>query len=243
MFHHIFNLDAVKFAKFQRVFHCKVGTVRVNVHFDKVQIANYKHAVADCRKEVAQFVDVGKRNFRTKINYEKFRAIAEIDMLVIVGAESVHRIKRDVFVFGRRVGNFDARKRVVHTLHHEHKSLSACVDDARFLQNRQHIGGLCKNFVAVCDDFFQKRQEFHRFFAPCKVLRLFRHRPDNRQYRAFFGLLHHAVRNFRALFQRLREFVSSERYVFIFRRNNRESFENLRTDNARIAASAFERAL
>ena len=44
----------------------------MNVHFDKVQIADYKHAVADCRKEVAQFVDVGKRNFRTKIDYEKF---------------------------------------------------------------------------------------------------------------------------------------------------------------------------
>ena len=245
LFHHILDFYAVQLAEFERRFESEVGIVGVYVRLDEVQIAYDKHTVADGHKIVAVFVDVRLRDRGFEMSDEIFRAILEGDVFVIVVQrhELLRTGRADRFgsgFCGVDDGDFGTRERRIHPFHNGDESASARVHHARFCKDGEHFGGLLQNRFARVDDLAEELLELGiTFFG--KGGSGFRHNPDHGEDCAFLGFCDRAVRNLRAAFKRRgkRLFVEGN---FCVERDGK-AFENLRKDDAAVAARAFERAL
>ena len=99
--------------------------------------------------------------------------------------------------------DFFADQRFIHAFVKAHQPLAAGIDDAGFFQHRQQFGRKFNRFVALIDEFGQKRFEILVFGFDLHGV--FADGARHGQHGAFLWFAHRAVRHFRAVLQRLRE--------------------------------------
>ena len=179
---------------------------------------------------------------------EKFGAVREF-YIAQIEVDYIGVVAEKVVLAALSVGSFGgygigadilARNRREETAHYRHKPDAARVDDPRLFENGQKFGRLCKRLVA---HFYQRVEEIDEILIPGgKLGSRLAHKPYDGKDSALLGYGHGAVRNLGARFESFCKRLCIEGILGVFEHRT-DTAENLRRDNARISASAAERAL
>ena len=142
-----------------------------------------------------------------QVDYKIFRAVRILDIVkvVLVAADRVELCEHGLHGLRVRRSLLDlfARKREIKALEHIQKPASACVDDACLFEHGQHFGGLLQGLFALCQESL-KEGDKRRIFVRDRRCML-RHRANDSEHGALFGLCHRAVCDLAGARKRLRE--------------------------------------
>ena len=127
----------------------------MNVHLDHAEIADYKHAIADIHKILAEFVDVRFGRFLINIDYKELRAVRESDVRKVVIIEmrffGILIVRNLNVVVERKRNVLRSEQNVIKALENDQKSSSARVHNARLSKHRKHFGSFLEHFFACFD--------------------------------------------------------------------------------------------
>ena len=193
-FAHIFNFQAVKFAKFKGISQRKVWFICMHMHFHKLQVANTNHAVANGHQFFTKFVNIGGCGFFVKVNNHIFGAISKLDFAQVVDIwkNFVHCFCGGNGLFINQF-NFFADKPLIKSVQNHQKAFAATVHNARLFQNRQHFGGLRQNDFPLFQHKWHKGVEIVCVFG--NLNGLFGNHADNGEDCAFFWLCYGLIGN------------------------------------------------
>ena len=148
------------------------------MHFDKGQIANTNHRIANFHKSFTEFVDVCLSCFLVHMNNHIFSAIAEFNIAKIIDvSDNVIKSLRLFFVLKSIFQIFFAHKETIKSCENDKNTTTARVNNACFFKNRKHFRSLFQNFFAGIKNFFKKNFKVVMFF--CQIDRIFCHNTNN----------------------------------------------------------------
>ena len=163
---------------------------------------------------------------------DKFCTVSELDVRFRLFSRLHHLYRRSRF--DRRIVHFFSLESIEGTVEHLYQTLSAGIHDAGFLQHREHLRRLCKDFLRIFDHLSEKDLQIL-----CRLSHLlgflsgsFGHGQDRALLR-----LHDSL-----VCRRSRTFACPGQHrginLFILAYFLRKSAEKLGEDNARIASRA-----
>ena len=246
LLHHVFDFYLVEFAQCQRFGKGFAGVVGVNVHLHHGKVAYANYRVAYFVEIITQFIDVGNRCAFFDVDYEKLRAVAEIQLpqrfvvhkqFAVVGEIGIGLL-RFTFRNGIFVGAGYFLVQVAHDkpLEQGDKSKSAAVHNACTFKYFQHVRRLRQSFLALCQN------GVHQFFNAVGALGnvdcLFRHGSHHGEDCAFLGFGNGTVSKLCALTPSFGK--CSCVYRLVACNNIGKTFENLRQNNAGISSCATQ---
>ena len=233
---HVVNFHVNQFAQLAGILNRLAGVIGMYMNLDQREIADNHNAVADARQARAEFVDIVLGNALVHVLDNELRAVFELDF--IHGFMVVLKFK------GRRAADIRARilnlfsvERGAPALEHGQQSLSAGVHNARLLERREHVRRLFKDGFAAADDLIQQLGQVARMLGHIAG-GILRDDADYRQNRAFLRLHDRLVRRVRAGSESFGERFGVDGLRAVDSAG--KAAQNLRKDNARVAARALE---
>ena len=245
LFEHVLDLGPIELAQLQRVGESDAGAVGMHMHLDHFEIADADDAVADVHQVFPELIDIGKRGALFQIDDEEFRAVGELDVAEVHADDIgiVAEVRLGLLLdglrlhFGRDLLAHDGSLEAAHDGHEAH---AARVDDARLLQNGKKFGGHGKRPVALRDDRGDER--FEIFILARHLDGELAHEAHDGKDGAFLGDGDGVIGNFGALFHRLGKSAGIH-FGLADAEHRADAAEDLRKDDARVAARAAQRPL